>query len=737
MSLSDDDFDDDDDEILLALTKSKSTQNRRVTTPNSIDKPTQNSNSTQLPNNDVQARLNRSDGEIAILRAQLQQLQNQKQEDLNKLKESHNISKVKNDEQLKALKFTVQKLEDEKKFLNNELRGATALKRRKLPNRADDSMMDIDVMPILDTQQANGTRYQHERAESVEPETELRPILPQKIIKIQNDASLFTDHIWNHCINGSKRSTLNYLSKIYVDIDILVHDFKTHAKMPLSTAITEYLMLKKNLRLDELVAEFTQTLSDLVDILLEKKLILSIPFLLALIHASLNFRSSAVSQTSIKSLLESICKLALNFTFLLDSSQDEEDFINYHDVPNQVMVLEKFALICCLDIIEKLMSLSSLFGAKFIETIWKENYIRVELFRKCLPENTERFKNLAQINLIYNFVEILMSSISETTFAYNDTPNKILDESIINSLLKVFLIELPVKDDFMFYGLNRIMGNNIDFNKIDSIIPASETLLNHSMISRPCPIPYEYLQERMVPIKKESHLTSKDSQMNQLAFEVQSNHEYHVLDLRLKVATLLESFIVTKSSTQIFELKEYIKSIVRTIGFEQVFIMRSPRSKTIYLRIQIIAVLVRILNYISSEVRGLNNLIYPETLYEIFVILLRIAFGSNSLSAEAHSLLLEIRSKHKYDKPVFNNDCERKAREINHITFSNLHTDGKLVADIESELANGLEFPYETDTIEVAREILDLCVTHEEADNLYFNMNNEDLNFDEMALVDE
>lgn len=107
MSLSDDDFDDDDDEILLALTKSKSTQNRRVTTPNSIDKPTQNSNSTQLPNIDVQARLNRSDGEIAILRAQLQQLQNQKQEDLNKLKESHNISKVQNDEQLKALKFTV------------------------------------------------------------------------------------------------------------------------------------------------------------------------------------------------------------------------------------------------------------------------------------------------------------------------------------------------------------------------------------------------------------------------------------------------------------------------------------------------------------------------------------------------------------------------------------------------------------------------------------------------------
>ena len=736
MSLSDDDFDDDDDEILIALTKAKSTQNRPVSTPNSIDKPTQN-NSTQAPNNDIQARLNRSDGEIAILRAQLQQLQNQKQEDLNKLKESHNISKIKNDEQLKALKFTVQKLEDEKKFLNNELRGATALKRRKLPNRADDSLMDIDVAPILETQQTNRIRYQYERADSVEPETELRPILPQKIIKIQNDASLFTDHIWNHCINGSKRSTLDYLSKIYVDNDILIHGFKTHAKMPLSTAITEYLMLKKNLRLDELVAEFTQTLSGLVNILLEKKLILSIPFLLALIHASLNFRSSAVSQTSIKSLLESICKLALNFTFLLDSSQDEEDFINYHDVPNQVMVLEKFTLVCCLDIVEKLMSLSSLFGASFIETIWKEDYIRVELFRKCLPENTERFKNLAQINLIYNFVEILMSSISETTFAYNNTPNKILDESIINSLLKVFLIELPVKDDFMFYGLNRMMGNNVDFNKIDAIIPSSETLLNHSMISRPCPIPYEYLKEKMVLVRKDANLTNKDSQMNQLAFELQSKHECHVLNLRLKVATLLESFIVTKSSTQIFELKEYIKSIVRTIGFEQVFIMRSPRSKTIYFRIQIIAVLVRILNYISSEVRGLNNLIYPETLYEIFVILLRIAFGSNSLSSEAHSLLLEVRSKHKYDKLVFNDDCERKAREINHLTFSNLHTDGKLVADIESELANGLEFPYETDTIEVAREILDLCVTHEEADNLYFNMNNEDINFDEMALVDD
>lgn len=735
MSLSDDDFDDDEDEILLALTKARSNQSLRVT--DNIEKPTQNGASTQTFDSDIQARLNRSDGEIAILRAQLQQLQNQKQEDLGKLRESHNISRLKTEEQLKALKFTVQKLEDEKKFLNNELRGATSLKRRKLPSKPDDSMMDIQVMPILEQSLRESLPYSNEMTEAAGEDTELRPILPQKIIKIQNDASLFTDHIWNHCINGSKRSTLNYLSKIYVDIDINVGDFKAVAKMPLSNAITEYLMLKKNLRLDELVSEFTKTLLELVDLLFEKKLILAIPFLLSLIHASLNFRSSAVNQASIKYLLKSICNLSMNFTFLLDSTQDEEDFINYHEVPNQVMVLEKFSLICCLDIIEKLMSLSSLFGSKFIEAIWNDNYIRVELFKKCLPENTERFKNFAQINLIYNFVEILMSSITETTFAYNDTPNKVRDESIINSLLKVFLIDLPVKDDFMFHGLNRLIGNNIDFNKIDSIIPRSETILKQSMISTPCPIPYKYLQERMVPFKTEGNLTQKDIEMNQLSFELQSKHEFHVLNLRLKVATLLESFIVTKSSTLIFELKEYIKSIVRTIGFEQVFIMRSPRSKTIYLRIQIIAVLVRILNYISSEVRGLTNLIYPETLYEIFVVLLRIAFGSNSLSAEGHNLLMDIRSKIKYDKGVFNSICERKAREINHITFSDLHTDGTTVADIESEFANGLEFPYEIDTIELAREILDLCVTHEEADNLYFNMNYEDLNFDEMALVDD
>lgn len=735
MSSSDNDFDDDDDELLLALTKSKSNQNIRVTTPNNINQSNVKDDNSQAPNFDVQARLYRSDGEVAILRAQLQQLQNQKQEDVNKLKEIQSETKLKNDEQMKAMKFTIQKLEDEKKFLNNEIRSASALKRRKLPNKPDDSMMEIDITPILQAPQARKLVYPVEQSPAAS-EPEVRPILPQKIIKIQNDASLFTDHIWNHCINGSKRSTLKYLTKVYVESDTQVRDFRAYAKMPLSTAITDYLMLKKNLRLDELVAEFSQTLTDLVEILLEKELILSIPFLLALIHASLNFRSSAVSQSLIMSLLASICKISLKFIFLLNSSQDEEDFLNYHDVPNQVMVLEKFTLLCCLDIIEKLMSLTSLFGSSFIETIWNENYITIELFKKCLPENTERFKNFAQLNLIYNFVEILTSSISESTFAYNGVLNKILDESIFTSLLKVFLIDLPIKDDFMFYGLNRIIGNNIDFNKIDSIIPMSESLLNHSMISRPCPIANEYLQERMGNVKAENNLTGKDIQTNQLAFELQYKHECHVLNLRLKVANLLELFIVTKSSTQVFELKEYIKSIVRTIGFEQVFMMRSPRSKTIYIRIQIVSVLVRVLNYISSEVRGLNNLIYPETLYEIFVILLRIAFGSSSLSTEAHRLLLDIRSGKKYPKPVFNGTCERKAREINHLTFSNLHTDGRAVANTESELSNGLEFPYETETIELAREILDLCVTHEEADNLYFNMNSEEVQFDEMGLVD-
>ncbi|KAK6456890.1 DNA damage checkpoint protein [Scheffersomyces xylosifermentans] len=673
MSSSGSDFDDDDDELLQAVITGRAT-----------------------------SKLYRAEGEVAILRAQLNQIQRQKQDEIFRLRDSHNQFRKSNEDQVSALKYAVQKLEDEKKFLNNELKTTSHTKRRKLASESAFS-------------QNNGQEGGDTTGQLVAEEPAELPhkTVSQQIFQLQQTTSFFADQIWNHCIIGSDRTSLNYLDKISIHFDIHVRDLKIAKRTPVSSAIVEFLMLKKSLRLDELVEDFCLSLVEVVEILQESKTILAIPFLLSFIHCSITFRPAAITPGLIEQLLRKFSHFSNSSSFLLNSNLNEEDYINYHDVPNQVMILEKFFFICCLDIVEKLVSVSTLHGTDFIRRIWNDDILSTELLNRCLPENTERFKNSAQINVVFNVVEMLIASTTEDTFAFNVGTNS----SIFSSLLKIFLIELPIKDDFMFYGLNRILGNNIDFRKIDATIPQTADILNNFSVLIPQPIPFELIEQ--------------NQENEAIRFELLSNHEFHLLNLRIKVADLLESYIIAKQSVEFLQHKEHFKSIIRIINFEQMYIIRSPRSKYIHLRIQIVSKLVKVLNYLTQDTRDLGNFIYPETMYELFVALSRIAFGSDSLSGEAHKLLLQVRSKGYVKDPIFNSWCEDKARELNHITNDDLQ--GKLLADLESDYANGLEFPYETDTVELAREILNIFVTHEEADNLYFNMKYEpDQGYDEM-----
>ncbi|KAG2736255.1 hypothetical protein G9P44_000345 [Scheffersomyces stipitis] len=680
-----------------------------------------------------QARLYRAEGEVAILRAQLEQLQKQNQKEIHQLRDQKDQLYRQNEDQVNVLKHAVQKLEDEKKFLNNELKTTTHNKRRKLTpvpmasGTVTPHIPDAPIhQPVIERQPPSHSTPLSPSQLSMEGSASSVELphkhLAQQIFQQQQTSALYTDHIWNHCIVGSNRTSLSYLGKISIHFDVVVGDLSLVKREPLSRSIVDYMMLKKSLRLDELVEDFCLSIAEVVDILLEKKAILAIPFLLSLVHCSIAFRPAAITPNLIVKLLQRFSRISNNLSFLLSSNLNEEDYVNYHDVPNQVMILEKFIFICCLDIIEKLTSVSSLHGSNFIKSVWKDDVLSIELLNRCLPENTERFKNSAQINVVYNIVEMLISSTTDDTFAFSDVANaKVSDSSIFNSLLKIFLIELPIKDDFMFYGLNRVIGNNIDFRKIDATIPQTADILNNFNILIPQPIPFNLIKENQ----------SNES----IRFELLSNHEFHLLNLRIKVADLLESYIVAKQSVEFLMSREHVKSIMRIINFEQMYIMRSPRSKYIHLRIQIVSKLVKILNYLIQNAVEYGAFIYPETMYELYVALSRIAFSSDSLSDHAHKLLIQVRNK-GLKEPIFNAWCENKARELNHLTSEDLQ--GKFLADIESDFANGLEVAYEADTVEIAREILNTFVTHDDADNLYFTMNYEPddgINYDEMEIA--
>lgn len=715
---SDDDFDDDDDDILKALVAAE-TQNASALHKKLNSLP-HSENSAGDAGPSLQNRLYKAEGEVSILRAQLQQLQNTSRDEVARLRESLALEKHNKDGQVELLRAAVQLLEDERKFLNNELRATSvALKRRKVSESQTANMAFSGAIgansalatPSTQLKSPKVSDPKHSIAgsgqyrEDPRGESSPRPLVPQKVIKIDNDASLLEDHLWNHCINGSKRTTVSYLSKVYLNREVRIRDFVLHKKQPISTAVTEFLMTKKALRLDSLIHEFSITMCELVEDVIAHQIITSVPFLLSLVYACLIFRSSALNKETIRLLVPKICLIAINFAFLLDSSQDQDDIINYHNVALQVMVLQKFSLICCFDIMERIVYVATVFDTEFSTSLWQEPQM-VQLFKLCLPEISERFMNTTQINLVYSVVEMLISSITELGFAFDNQAVK--NDAIVSSLLKVFLIDIPIKEDFKFYGLNRLLGNNSDLAKVEATVPELETFLQESMVLIPCPIPQTLHQE--------------------LAVTVETNHELHLLYLRLRVATMIEGHIVTKGSTQLFQNNEYLKSIVRYIGLEQGLIMNSPRAPTVHIRVRIISTLVRVLHHIATEAKTITNVVYPETMYEVFVILLRIAFGSDSLSVDAYQLLSHARQMN-YTGTIYNYWCEQRARQLG-------HSDGvEDMADVESEFANGLEFPYEPEIIELAREILEPCVTHEEADNLYFNMNYEEPRFDEMDLV--
>lgn len=645
-----DGFDDDDDELLALV------------------------NATQGD------ALFRAQGEISILRAQLEALQALKADEVRRLAGELHAAQSAALGHIAALKLSVDKLEDEKKFLGNEIRSLSAKRRR-----VDEPAEPADAG----------------RAKAV-------AVVRRPTIHVQDEWSQLCDHLWRYTVNGSACSTMDYLARVCVEEPFAVGDLSVRERTPLLACLWEYLMRKKDLRLDTLVELFCGEVLALVRHFLagyelRPASILYVPFLVSLVNACISFKSSAVTKSLIERLVADMCAFLAKFVFALQNEAEEEEFLMHHDKTDQQRLLENFTLVLCFDLLENAVTFATQFEAAFVSHLWTD-VIHVALLRQILPENTERFISATQINLVFNFVEMLSASLTESSFA---SGNAVLNQTVVKSLLKVFLIDISIKDDFLFYGLNRVVGNNADLAKVSQAVPEKPTATgNNPLVSIAGPI-------------SKSELNTKER------FTREAAHELHLLTLRVRTVTLLEALLLS-GNMDLLNLKENIKSLVRIVGFEQNHIMHQPRAKHIHMRLSIIGGFIRILYYIIDEHRNINTLIYPETLYEIFVVLMRIAFASDSLSGQAHELLSSIRSRGVTDIGVFNKWTEFRSRETAHINLYDSRPNKYVeLGDIEGDFANGLEFPYDEETVEIAREILGVCVNHDEADNLYYNMTSE------------
>lgn len=694
--MSDDSFD-DDDHLLMELVKA--TQKPTGTLP-TIAEDSSNRLSAQTPQSDIEQRLFRADGEIAILRAQLQSIQSLKTDELTRLQNQLVSAKQLGDAQVQALKQSVQRLEDEKKFLGNEVRALSASKRRKLDIPSDEHHTgDAMTAPADETLLHN-----------LDKKFDLHPS-SNFSIHVKDDWSQFCNHIWKSTILGSSRTNAQFLERIWLETPASVDDrLLITTEASLMSCIWNFILRHRDARLDDLVYIFCDHIVRLIHELLRRPdLGLAVPFLISLVNSAINFKTSAVSEKLVVFLTKELALILGNFLHLLDWTFEAEDpLLSNHGKTYQQEVLERFTLTILFDVIENATMIATQYGSEFVKSLWRSDLMDVGLILKLLPENTERFKSAAQTNLLYNSVEMLSSSLIEDGLSISDEK---LERQLVTSLIKVFLIDVEIKKDSMFYGLNRPLGPNCDFYKILQMVPEDPM----SVVGQP-------FVSIAVPVDEK-----EQDKVEQ--FEMLEAHEHHLLSLRLRIATFLESLIMSPSekTMEIITCKESMKSIVRIIALEQNQIIHQPRSKHVHIRISVVGIFLKILYFIAGEIEKINTIIYPETLYELFVVLMRIAFGSDSLSQEATKLLSEIRAQGHVNVTVFNKWCEVRARQLAHF---NVYETGpeKLneLAAIEGDFANGLEIPYEQDTVEIAREILSLCVNHDEADNLYFNMNYEE-----------
>lgn len=695
--MSDDSFDDDDDLLLELVRATQKPQQAEVTPPQTAN---QAQGQTPLSNallNDLEQRLYRADGEIAILRAQLRSLQSQKADELTRLQSQLQAANSLNEAHIKALKQSVQRLEDEKKFLGNEVKSLSAPKRRKV-----ETSEDVTMTPAPASVGTNGASMGKEQQMMSSGSFS---------IQVQDDWSHFCNHIWSSIILGSPRTNADFLEKIRLEEPVLIGDkLEISSDDSIMASLWKFILRHRDARLDNLVSAFCEHVVKLTqELLVRPYLSLAVPFLISMVNSAINFKTTAVSEQLVSFLTRELAIVLGHFLHLLDWTFEADDpLLSNQGKTYQQQVLEKFTLILIFDVMENLTMLATQYGSAYVKALWTSDNMDVALILKLLPENTERFKSAAQANLLYNFVEMLSSSLVEDGLALADVR---LEKQLVSSLIKVFLIDVDIKKDTMYYGLNRPLGNNFDFSKICQMVPHDpSSVIGQPFVTLACP----------------ADENKFDKFQN---FKMLEAHEHHILSLRLRIATFLESLIMTPSgkTMEIITCKESMKSIVRIIALEQNQMMHQPRSKHIHMRISIVGIFLKILYFIAGEIENINTIIYPETLYELFVVLMRIAFGANALSHDASKLLTKVRTQGHVHVAVFNKWCELRARQIAHFNVYDT-SQGKLeeLAAIENDFANGLEFPYEQDTVEIAREILSLCVNHDEADNLYFNMNYEE-----------
>lgn len=760
MSLEDDTFDDDDDfDLDKVYSNAHQTQQLLAQSQASrqVQKPTQEQ--SKINKNKNSDDIYQIKGENAVLRGKLEKIQKDQSEDQRRIKDDFDKLLKEKESYIEALNETILKMKSENEFLvseNKNLYQSNSRKRKKRPHDNSNlsniqSQHDKSAETSTSSYSTSTQNFSLNNDDDIEliedkiMQPEVKVVVMKQATFFQDEKTLFIEAITNYVIPGMSKPTLSYLENINSSFTFVSNDFKILVhENSFKSAILKYLInFQDRNRIDYLLTRFIGILLEYITLNFEREdaQLLPIPFLLSLVNFSLYYKPKAVDTNLLKSTTEKIVSMLkyfqeifkpefdylslpssnymMNFATIQDKQHGELMDYDFIEKPMHVKILEVFTAIFLMDIFATLSKITSLHMLTF------SNSNANSLFWNKVPQQlliNSFLSRKTPVHFVYDTVEILLNSIvDDDKFAFANTrKNSIMKQKVANDITiqileqsMKFLISIsPDQIHFNVYGLNKLIGAN-----------------NHLKLLEMVSIP---------PDKLASYPTTNSFDDYEQALQETPNcyqrQELYVLSTKILILDLFEAFYTNllMISLPLNTNLRLVRILCQLIGEEQDIIIRSPRGVNNYLRIDIISKAVKIIHHLivhenSVKVGELPNLV----LREMIIVLLRIS--SKSIKNESINYVIALRKNMNYNGVLFNGLKESEELDkygiwnsILSLSNLDLNEQQKITENriqIEIDLYNGIEFNYSDEIIDLARDIIGLCVTPNEAESLHKSIN--------------
>lgn len=683
MSSDSDDFDESDEQELIALTEKYATQQPQTQATEEdhisgpiLGGPSQSSIQSELQK--TSAKYLEAVGEIAVLREKVRDIERTRNEQYQEARKTSENGIRQRDAKIAELEKAVAKLKLDAQFYEAQLKNPLRTKPQA-PTRSN----------------SNETIQPQKKRQTSLPKDASPPPPPKLVPRQPNYKALFLKALWRSSLPGLSVSNLSILSTICTPFSF-EHEpyFRIDSSISIGSALSGSLVnAPDNSKVSDVVLDLCCLLSALLRALVDAEAILAVPFLLGLLHTAVTFRTDALSRQALISTAASSAYIAAAYVSCLDVAHHLEVPYDVSE-PDHIAILKRASFIFALDVFEAAACAAACVDPALIVSVWQQ--APQALLRTCLSKAAPPACALSVVMASSAAANAEMPVVFGEP--YRNTEH--CDKEYIRLLLAILNLETSPDTHLFFYGLNRYCGNNDRTAELLEVVPPALDGL--------CDSPY--------PLSLETDLDPKVNEESTI------NHKKQQYELKSRIIELLTAIASAKNSrdvTYVFS-PECVKYCIEELRDLQEAVSLFPRDVFLLQRQQLIASIVQFLAPLllqndPQDPVSLVNRITAGVKRQMVVILTRIAFSS-VLAADV-SQFTETREKNGYQGVLFNEQCEQKARDL--ARLRGLEKPSEFVL-VESEIPNGIEYGFGLEIVALSRDILEVCITPDEADNLYY-----------------